>query len=148
MPDDAQVPVGGLEIADRLRGERETVAMWKIRGHLPPPRWTVSGEDAWDWHEDIEPWAARTGRLRQHVAEPPALDPLCRGGDHAGCIGPPGTRCECPCHTGKCDSGRLANGSLCKLPGHAHSPWWCEFCPHPEICAPTHRSFDEHPALN
>jgi hypothetical protein len=31
------------------------------------------------------------------MAEP--LDPLCRGGDHAGCIGPPGTSCACPCHT-------------------------------------------------
>ncbi len=28
----------------------------------------------------------------------PALDPLCRGGNHAACIGPPGTRCDCSCH--------------------------------------------------
>jgi hypothetical protein len=57
-------PVGGLEIADRLDVKRETVAMWKQRGLLPPARWTVSGEDAWDWHQDIEPWAKETHRLR------------------------------------------------------------------------------------
>lgn len=56
-------PVGGLEIAERLGVKRETVAMWKQRGLLPPARWTVSGEDAWDWHEDIEPWARETKRL-------------------------------------------------------------------------------------
>ena len=56
-------PVGGLEIAARLGVRRETVAMWKIRGLLPASRWTVSGEDAWDWTLDIEPWAARSGRL-------------------------------------------------------------------------------------
>jgi hypothetical protein len=59
-----RTPVGGLEIADRLGVKRETVAMWKQRGHLPPPRWTVSGEDAWDWYLDIEPWARQTGRLK------------------------------------------------------------------------------------
>src|ERR1700733_4486311 len=55
-------PVGGLEIAGRLGVRRETVAMWKQRGLLPPARWTVSGEDAWDWALDIEPWARETGR--------------------------------------------------------------------------------------
>jgi hypothetical protein len=57
------MPVGGLEIADRLGVRRETVAQWKQRGLLPPPRWTVSGEDAWDWAMDIEPWAQETGRM-------------------------------------------------------------------------------------
>lgn len=57
-------PVGGLEVADRLGVKRRTVATWKIRGLLPPARWTVSGEDAWDWAEDIEPWAKQTGRLK------------------------------------------------------------------------------------
>jgi hypothetical protein len=57
-------PVGGLEVADRLGVKRETVATWKQRGVLPAARWTVSGEDAWDWTEDIESWARETGRLR------------------------------------------------------------------------------------
>lgn len=57
------VPVGGLEIAGRLGVRRETVAMWKQRGLLPAARWTVSGEDAWDWARDIEPWARGTGRM-------------------------------------------------------------------------------------
>jgi hypothetical protein len=57
-------PVGGLEIAARLGVRRETVATWKQRGVLPAARWTVSGEDAWDWTEDIESWAHETGRLR------------------------------------------------------------------------------------
>ena len=63
-PEPTCSPVGGKEVADRLGVKRETVAMWKLRGLLPPPRWTISGEDAWDWTEDIEPWAKRTGRLR------------------------------------------------------------------------------------
>ena len=53
-----------MEVADRLGVKRETVAMWKVRGLLPPARWTISGEDAWDWYLDIEPWARQTGRLR------------------------------------------------------------------------------------
>lgn len=28
----------------------------------------------------------------------PVLDMDCRGGNHAGCVGPPGTRCDCSCH--------------------------------------------------
>lgn len=28
----------------------------------------------------------------------PRLDPDCRGGNHGGCVGPPGTTCECLCH--------------------------------------------------
>jgi hypothetical protein len=30
---------------------------------LPEPRWTVSGQPAWDWLE-VEEWASRTGRLQ------------------------------------------------------------------------------------
>lgn len=56
-------PVGALEIAGRLGVRRETVAQWKQRKLLPPARWTVSGEDAWDWTLDIEPWARETGRM-------------------------------------------------------------------------------------
>ena len=55
-------PVGGMEIADRLGVQRRTVAVWKQRRLLPPGRWTVSGEDAWDW-DTIREWAERTGRL-------------------------------------------------------------------------------------
>ena len=56
-------PVGALEVAGRLGVRRETVAMWKQRDLLPPARWTVSGQDAWDWNEDILPWATATRRL-------------------------------------------------------------------------------------
>lgn len=61
-------PVGGLEVAARLGMRPKTVTQWKLRGLLPAPRWTVSGEDAWDWEVDIEPWARRTGRLRNGQA--------------------------------------------------------------------------------
>jgi hypothetical protein len=63
------LPVGGLEIAGRLRVPRRTVAKWKQRRLLPRARWTVSGEDAWDWWRDIEPWARRTGRLPAQEGE-------------------------------------------------------------------------------
>lgn len=54
-------PVGVAEIADRLDVRQQTVSMWKYRGLLPEPRWTVSGMPAWDW-KDIERWARDTGR--------------------------------------------------------------------------------------
>lgn len=31
---------------------------------MPAPRWTISGQPAWDWAE-IEAWARRTGRVRE-----------------------------------------------------------------------------------
>jgi sirohydrochlorin ferrochelatase len=31
---------------------------------MPEPRWTVSGQPAWD-RAEIEAWARRTGRLRE-----------------------------------------------------------------------------------
>jgi hypothetical protein len=37
---------------------------------MPAPRWTVSGQPAWEW-ATIATWARRTGRLRDadvHVA--------------------------------------------------------------------------------
>jgi hypothetical protein len=50
------------EIAARLRVKPQTVHTWRHRKLLPPPRWTVSGQPAWDWPE-IESWARQTGRL-------------------------------------------------------------------------------------
>lgn len=55
-------PVGAKDIADRLGVEAQTVAMWRYRGILPEPKWTVSGQPAWNW-PDIERWANDTGRL-------------------------------------------------------------------------------------
>ena len=60
---DGSVPVGAAEIAARLRVRPQTVHTWRQRRLLPLPRWTVSGQPAWDWPE-IEGWARRTGRLR------------------------------------------------------------------------------------
>jgi phosphoribosylaminoimidazole-succinocarboxamide synthase len=54
-------PVGLAEIAERLGVKRTTAVMWRQRGLLPAPRWTVSGAPAWDW-TDIDAWARRTGR--------------------------------------------------------------------------------------
>ncbi len=58
------IPVGAAEIAVRLGLKAQTVHTWRHRGVLPPPRWTVSGQPAWDW-SDIEDWAKRTGRLKE-----------------------------------------------------------------------------------
>jgi hypothetical protein len=58
------VPVGAAEIATRLRVRPQTVHTWRQRGRMPAPRWTVSGQPAWDW-TDVEAWARRTGRLRE-----------------------------------------------------------------------------------
>lgn len=57
-------PVGIAEIAEALGMRRQTVAVWKVRGLLPPPRWTVSGAPAWRWGE-IADWAERTGRFNK-----------------------------------------------------------------------------------
>src|SRR3989442_14673739 len=58
------VPVGAAEIAARLGVRPQTVHTWRHRKLMPEPRWTVSGQPAWDWPE-IEAWARRTGRLRE-----------------------------------------------------------------------------------
>jgi predicted DNA-binding transcriptional regulator AlpA len=55
-------PVGAAEIAKRLGVRAQTVHTWRQRKLMPPPRWTVSGQPAWDWSE-IEDWARETGRL-------------------------------------------------------------------------------------
>lgn len=59
MADDV---VGITEIAERLGVQRKTAVMWRLRGRLPEPRWTVSGNPAWEW-STIEAWARATGRL-------------------------------------------------------------------------------------
>jgi predicted DNA-binding transcriptional regulator AlpA len=58
------LPVGAAEVATRLGVKPQTVHTWRHRNLMPAPRWTVSGQPAWDWAE-IEAWAKRTGRLRQ-----------------------------------------------------------------------------------
>jgi hypothetical protein len=57
-------PVGAAEVAERLRVKPQTVHTWRQRRLMPEPRWTVSGQPAWDWAE-IEAWARQTGRLRE-----------------------------------------------------------------------------------
>lgn len=56
-------PVGISEIAERLKARPQTVSMWKFRGLLPHPRWTVSGLPAWEW-KDVEKWAKSSGRKK------------------------------------------------------------------------------------
>jgi hypothetical protein len=63
QPNLESFPVGAAEIAKRLGVRGQTVHTWRQRKLMPPPRWTVSGQPAWDWRE-IEEWAGRTGRLR------------------------------------------------------------------------------------
>jgi predicted DNA-binding transcriptional regulator AlpA len=58
------LPVGAAEVAARLGVKPQTVHTWRQRNLMPEPRWTVSGQPAWDWSE-IEAWAKRTGRLRE-----------------------------------------------------------------------------------
>lgn len=53
-----------VEIAQRLGVRQQTVAQWKLRGLLPQPKWTVSGNPAWDWR-DVERWAVKSGRLEK-----------------------------------------------------------------------------------
>ena len=60
---DESLPVGAAEIAARLGVRAQTVHTWRHRKLLPQPRWTVSGQPAWDWPE-IAAWARQTGRLR------------------------------------------------------------------------------------
>lgn len=61
-PGDAD-PVGVAEIAERLGVPRQTVAVWKNRGLLPPPPWRVSRQPCWDWPQ-IEAWAEASGRMK------------------------------------------------------------------------------------
>jgi predicted DNA-binding transcriptional regulator AlpA len=57
------VPVGTVEIAERLAVTRSAVDRWRVRDiGFPEPRWKVGGRPAWCW-ADIERWAKETGRL-------------------------------------------------------------------------------------
>jgi predicted DNA-binding transcriptional regulator AlpA len=62
QPVNAVLPVGILEIAERLGVKRATVDQWLQRGLLPPPEWTVGGRPAWDWRT-IRRWAVESGRM-------------------------------------------------------------------------------------
>lgn len=55
-------PVGPAEIAERLNVKPKTVHVWKVRGILPAPEWTVSGVPIWQWRT-IRAWAIETKRL-------------------------------------------------------------------------------------
>ena len=66
-------PVGASEIAVRLGVKPQTVHTWRHRKLMPQPRWTVSGQPAWDWPE-IEAWARQTGRLRERDVHAMLLD--------------------------------------------------------------------------
>ncbi len=76
------LPVGAAEIAQRLKVKPQTVHTWRHREVMPAPRWTVSGQPAWNW-VDIEEWAQRTGRLsvRDVYAELLALSGIGWEGD-------------------------------------------------------------------
>lgn len=41
--------VGVKEIAERLGVEPQVVRLWKHRGLLPEPDWSVGGRPAWLW---------------------------------------------------------------------------------------------------
>lgn len=55
-------PVSLAEIAHRLKVRLQTPRMWRHRGVMPPPLFTVSGVPVWDW-PTVEDWARRTRRL-------------------------------------------------------------------------------------
>jgi hypothetical protein len=67
------MPVGAAEIAARLGVRAQTVHAGRHRKLMPPPRWTVSGQPAWDW-ATIEVWARRTGRRRETDAHAALLE--------------------------------------------------------------------------
>jgi len=54
-------PVGADDIAQRLGVQANTVHIWRKRGLLPEPKWTVSGRPCWNW-PDVEKWAKETKR--------------------------------------------------------------------------------------
>lgn len=80
----ASTPVGAAEIAARLGVRSQTVHTWRHRKLMPAPRWTVSGQPAWEWAA-IEAWARRTGRLRE--ADPHAALLALEGTGWSGDLG-------------------------------------------------------------
>jgi hypothetical protein len=54
--------IGQKEIAHRLDVKENTVNQWMVRGMLPPPDGSVSGNPAWH-SESIDKWAWSTGRF-------------------------------------------------------------------------------------
>lgn len=54
--------MGLAEMAERLGVRQQTARAWRYRHLLPEPRWTISGQPAWNW-PDVEAWAKETGRL-------------------------------------------------------------------------------------
>lgn len=61
-------PVGPAEIAQRLNVKPKTVHVWKVRGILPAPEWTLSGVPIWQWRT-IQEWAKQTGRLEASASK-------------------------------------------------------------------------------
>lgn len=61
MPPKGCEPVGSDDIAQRLGVKRDTVKMWRHRGLMPEPSWTVSGRPCWNW-PDVLAWAKATSR--------------------------------------------------------------------------------------
>lgn len=53
-------PVGIAEIAERLGVRRQTVDMWRYRGVLPSPRWSVGGRPAWELADVVAWYEARS----------------------------------------------------------------------------------------
>jgi hypothetical protein len=72
--------VGPAEVARRLGVQRQTVAVWRMRGVAPPPLATCSGVPVWDWGT-LEKWAKATKRWPE--ANQPQSEPTPTGSvDH------------------------------------------------------------------
>lgn len=61
--------VGVAEVATALGVEANTVQVWRHRGVLPPPDWTLAMGPVWRW-STIKRWAIRTGRLDPDTTTP------------------------------------------------------------------------------
>ena len=54
--------LGNVEIAALLGVKIQTVHVWRTRGALPPPDYTLSSTPVW-FRKTIVEWALSTGRL-------------------------------------------------------------------------------------
>lgn len=54
--------VGLVEIAELLGVRQQTAQVWRTRGVMPEPDFTVSGTPVWH-RQSIVRWARQTGRL-------------------------------------------------------------------------------------